>query len=106
MPPRRRTALRRASGSRDWTDPRAKVEQEGCCRVCGSPTAVEAAHLIARSQTQPGAGEHPLNIVPLCRRCHRAYDMRRLDLLPYLSVAEQAKAVELASGIVAALRRV
>jgi hypothetical protein len=45
-----------------------------------------------------------LDIVPLCPQHHREYDARTLDLLPYLTLAEQAAAVEHV-GIVRALRR-
>ena len=48
----------------------------------------------------------PASIVPLCRDCHRAYDAHQLDLLPYLSVAEQCAAVRGAGGIEAARRRI
>jgi 5-methylcytosine-specific restriction endonuclease McrA len=89
---------------RDWTDAREKCEGEGCCRVCRRPDP-EAAHIIPRSQVSPPHGEHPDNIVPLCRGCHRGYDQGRLDLLPYLTRGEQAKAVEL-HGLIGALRRI
>ena len=36
-----------------------------------------------------------LNIVPLCRSHHTEYDGGRLELLPYLSKAEQAHCVGL-----------
>jgi 5-methylcytosine-specific restriction endonuclease McrA len=88
---------------RDWTDAREKCEGEGCCRVCRRPDP-EAAHIIPRSQVSFG-GEHSDNIVPLCRGCHRGYDQGRLDLLPYLTRSEQAKAVEL-HGLIGALRRI
>lgn len=52
----------------------------------------------------PNGGEVADAIVPLCRRCHARYDAAQLDLLPFLSPAEQAHAVLLAGGIVAALR--
>jgi 5-methylcytosine-specific restriction endonuclease McrA len=88
---------------RDWTDAREKCDDEMFCRVCGRPDP-EAAHIIPRSQVKNG-GEHPDNIVPLCRGCHRGYDEGRLDLLPYLTRSEQAKAVEL-HGLIGALRRI
>lgn len=48
--------------------------------------------------------------MPLCPAsvsdCHGRYDRHELDLLPYLTVEEQARAVLDAGGIVAAYRRV
>lgn len=126
----RATAPRRRPVVRDWTEANAKVESEGgFCRVgahdaglgvpidnprdlpgCAGP--VERAHVIGREHDDP----HPTragvlivraeSVVPLCRRHHAEYDGRRLDLLPYLDVAEQVHAVAQAGGLVAALYRV
>jgi hypothetical protein len=95
-----------ARARRDWTEPRKKVEFEGACRVCGREgITLDPAHIIARSRVGPGEGEHYDNIVPLCReRCHRAYDEGDLDLLPFLTLSEQAKATRLV-GLVEALQR-
>lgn len=41
----------------------------------------------------------PANIVGLCRPHHSAYDEHRLDILPYLTVEEQARLVLEAGGI-------
>lgn len=75
---------------RDWTAPRAKVDEEARCRVCGSTVRLEAAHIIPRSQVAPGPGEDPRNIVPLCARCHADVHALRLELLPVLTLDEQA----------------
>ena len=91
---------------RNWKEARAKVDAEnGRCRVCGAPNA-EAAHVIPRSLA-PGVGNNmgADNIVPLCRDCHTEYDQHRLDLLPYLTLAEQVAAVRQAGGIALAYRR-
>ena len=91
---------------RDWKEARAKVEYEsGRCRVCFAPNA-DAAHVIPRSLA-PGVGNNMSadNIVPLCRECHVEYDQHRLDLLPYLGMAEQVAAVRQAGGIALAYRR-
>lgn len=89
---------------RNWSGPREKVEAEGNrCRICGASPA-EAAHIIPRSRVSPGPGENPLNIVPLDRKCHAAFDGLRLDILPYLSRGEQSYAVELV-GLIEAVRR-
>lgn len=79
---------------RDWKAARAKVDAEGCCRVCGSPDDVQAAHTVGRSYDPPTGKVRPIDIVPLCGLCHRAYDGRSLDLLAHLTYAEQAAAVE------------
>jgi hypothetical protein len=94
---------------RSWAEARAKVEAEGRCRVCGrSDLRLEAAHIVSRARVRPGAGEDPLNIIPLCARdCHPRYDRRALDLLPYLTREEQAKAVELhPGGLLGAVERI
>lgn len=76
---------------RDWTEARAKVEEEGCCRACGSSdfAFLEAAHIIPRSRVTSG-GEHPANVVPLCSSCHRDQHAGRLELLPLLTLVEQS----------------
>ena len=96
------------TSKRDYTAGRAKVDEEGVCRVCGSSWRLEAAHVIPRSRVRPGMGEDPRNIVPLCGdQCHPAYDQGRLDLLPYLTASEQAYAVEIdPGGLMGALQRV
>lgn len=93
---------------RNWQDSLQKVEEQPYCRVCGSPF-VEQAHVIGRARDERRGGVryvNPDSIVPLCAEHHRAYDGRRLDLLPYLTVAEQARAVIDADGIEAARRRI
>ena len=90
---------------RDWTEPRAKVDSEDDqCRVCRQRPA-EAAHIIPRSRVSAGPGEGQLNIVPLCRGHHQAFDAHRFDILPYLTRAEQSNAVALV-GMVEAMRRI
>jgi 5-methylcytosine-specific restriction endonuclease McrA len=95
--------------TRDWTAARRKVDTEARCRVCGrSNVKLDAAHVVPRSRVSAsagGPGEHPDNIVPLCHEpCHAAYDAHRLDLLPYLTLAEQAYATGLV-GLAEAYRR-
>jgi hypothetical protein len=130
--PSRRTPLARTSSiarsqriastppERDWRAARAKVEHEGRCRVCGAKpgrgVSLQAAHTIGRAHDKPrsvsgvlGIPEgplwvDPLDVVPLCAGCHAAFDGRRLDLLPFLTLDEQAAAVRHV-GIVSALRR-
>ena len=68
-------------------------------------TRIDPAHLIPRSLG--GCGD-PLCVVPLCRRCHRAYDRGELDLLPYLEPAWRAQLAHAVGhlGLIGALRRV
>ena len=122
----RRTPLERGPGPSRRTSlaALAKVKREGACRVCGrrdedlvtAGQRVEAAHTIGRVHDRPRPVPEvegdplgplwvdPLDVVPLCSADHRLYDARRLDLLPHMTLAEQARAVGHV-GIVAALRR-
>lgn len=91
---------------RSWKAARAKVEREGRCRVSGCVTAdwrLEAAHTIGRIHDDGDVD--PDDVVPLCQAHHYAYDHRQIDLLPYLSHAEQAAAVRHV-GMMAAFRRI
>lgn len=80
------------------------MDKEAQCRVCGDGRDLQAAHTIGRVHDPAHGKVRPVDIVPLCPSCHRQYDGRTLDLLPYLSHAEQAAAVEHV-GIIGALRR-
>ena len=75
------------------------------CIVCGADKRIDPAHLIPRSLG--GCGD-ALCVVPLCRRCHRAYDRGELDLLPYLEPAWRAQLAHAVGhlGLIGALRRV
>ena len=93
----RRTALRRLTPpQRSTASPaseaqRAKVAGRACL-VCGRRPA-DPAHLVPRSL---GGCDEPECVVPLCRRCHRAFDELRLELLPHL---EPAYRTELAHAL-------
>ena len=89
---------------RDWSQARAKVDAEGRCRVCGDARDLQAAHVIGRVHDPKNGKVRPDDVVPLCGDCHRRYDGRDLDLLPYLTHAEQAQAVAHV-GLVGAYRR-
>lgn len=115
----KRAPLERKQPRREWNDAIAKVEAEGCCRVCGATDYLDAAHIIGREHDAlivgPRGGEslyvHPDSIVPLCgsfarNDCHGMYDGRELDLLAHLTLHEQVRAVEDAGGIISALKRV
>ena len=75
------------------------------CIVCAAEARIDPAHLIPRSLG--GCGD-PLCVVPLCRRCHRAYDRGELDLLPHLEPAWRAQLAHAVGhlGLIGALRRV
>jgi len=91
---------------RNWADARRKVTDAGRCRVCRtSNPPIDAAHVIPRSLA-PNGGEHADAVVEMCRKCHVDYDCHQLDLLPYLSLAEQLSAVTVAGGIEAARRQI
>jgi 5-methylcytosine-specific restriction endonuclease McrA len=81
----RRTALRRLTPPRRRPASPASEAQRTkvagrSCLVCGR-RPVDPAHLVPRSL---GGCDEPDCVVPLDRRCHRAYDRGELDLLPYL----------------------
>lgn len=90
---------------RNWTQARAKVDQELECRVCRSGDGIQAAHVMGRKYDRPDGVVLADDIVPLCPNCHMEYDGRGLDLLPYLNYREQAAAVQHV-GIVRALNRI
>lgn len=88
--------MRRSQPKRDWTDARAKVEAEGRCRLCGITRGLQAAHTIGRvHDAKRGATRwvDPDGIVPLCEVDHQAYDRHEVDLLGYLTAAEEVFAV-------------
>jgi 5-methylcytosine-specific restriction endonuclease McrA len=103
-PLRRRTPLRRrAPVSPASREQREKVAGRPCL-VCGRRPS-DPAHLAPRSL---GGCDEADCVVALCRPCHRAFDQRRLDLLPYLEPryrAELAHAL-VHLGLVALLERV
>jgi len=112
---RQGSTLKRSQPTRDWTAAVLKVESEGKCRVCGSGSNVEAAHVMGRKHDEPvhpGSSVlyvDPNRIVPLCGPFpdghHGEYDHKRLDLLSYLTLEEQVQAVADAGGIELARKR-
>ena len=80
----------------------------GICSACGIP--INAAEAIYGCEKRPGSPLFVLgvSVIPLCRRvsggCHVRFDTGRLDVLPYLTHAEQAYAVGMI-GIERALAR-
>jgi len=93
---------------REWGEARKKLADEGVCRVCGTASSLEAAHVAGRKYdervSKNKALVHPDDIVPLCRDHHTRFDHHEFDLLPYLSIPEQVRAVS-HLGIYGALRR-
>jgi hypothetical protein len=119
----KRMPMKSKTPARDWSEARDKVEEEGRCRACLAPDGevdggdvirIQAAHVIGREHDEvkigPKGGEvlfvRRESVVPLCQFCHIQYDARRLDLLPYLFLPEQVRAVEDAGGIASAYRRI
>lgn len=88
----RLSALGRVPLAAASEEQRRKVAGRGCL-VCGRSNGVDPAHLVPRSR---GGCDHPDCVVPLCRRCHRAFDDGRLDLLPYV---EPRHRIELAHAL-------
>lgn len=99
---------------RDWSLARNKILQAEVCRV---PTCrgrnLDAAHVIGRTHDytaplipaytgsaiwRPGV-VWPDRIIPLCSGHHRAQHAGTLDILPLLTIYEQAQAVADAGGI-------
>lgn len=95
----KRTPLGHASAEQ-----KAKVERFGC-RVCGrmrdEGAPIDPAHVTPRAI---GGCDHEDCVIPLCRAQHVQYDRGLLDLLPFLSLREQAHAVS-HLGILRALKR-
>lgn len=121
--PLKRTNIKPKQVRRSWEEALDKVEEEGRCRVClvsaggvvdGCMVQLEAAHVMGRKYDEPEYGPRGgktlvvkrESVVPLCRDCHRQYDERRLDLLPFLFLPEQIEAVRVAGGIFAANKRI
>jgi 5-methylcytosine-specific restriction endonuclease McrA len=102
-PLRRLTPLRRTT-SMAATDAERSAVVGRPCIACGSEHRVDAAHVIPRSL---GCGD-ALDVVPLCRACHRAYDAGELDLLPHLEPAYRAQLAHAVGhvGLIGALRRI
>jgi hypothetical protein len=103
--------MKRAQPKRDWTAAREKVDEASCCRVCGVPSNLQAAHIDGRKYDKPRGTTKilfvdPDRIVPLCGDCHREYDAHELDLLPYLTTTEQVAVVRAMGGIEIARNRV
>lgn len=102
--PRRQTPLQ-ASPTLAATDAQRAAVRGRRCIVCGTERRIDPAHLIPRSLG--GCGDARC-VVPLCRRCHRAYDRGELDLVAYLEPAWRAQLAHAVGhvGLIGALRRI
>ncbi|MGH2858613.1 MAG: hypothetical protein ACRDMJ_14150 [Solirubrobacteraceae bacterium] len=102
-PLRRTTPLQRTTSMAATDAQRAAVAGRPCV-ACASEHRVDAAHVIPRSL---GCGD-ALDVVPLCRACHRAYDAGELDLLPYLELGWRAQLAHAVGhvGLIGAFRRI
>jgi hypothetical protein len=97
-------AIRRARRAMAASDAQRAKIAGGACIVCLQTKGLTPAHLAPRSL---GGCDRPDCVVPLCWMHHRAYDIGRLELLPYLEPrwrAEVAHAV-LHLGLAGAYRR-
>ena len=99
----RKTPLKRTTSMAATDAQRAAVAGRPCI-ACGSEHRVDAAHVVPRAL---GCGD-ALDVVPLCRRCHAAYDAGELDLLPYLEPGFRAQVAHAVGhvGLIGALRRI
>lgn len=112
----RRSSMKRSEPKREWALARTKVEEERCCRICKrTDKPLEAAHILGREHDEPMVvGDritktllvHPLRVIPACGPfpdgCHGDIDMKRINVLQYLTLDEQVQAVKDAGGIEAA----
>ena len=99
----RKTPLKRTTSMAATDAQRAAVAGRPCI-ACESEHRVDAAHVVPRAL---GCGD-ALDVVPLCRRCHAAYDAGRLDLLPYLEPGFRAQVAHAVGhvGLIGALQRI
>jgi 5-methylcytosine-specific restriction endonuclease McrA len=73
--------------ARDHKTIRAALEDQGECRLCGTPNNLDPHHIISRSLRQ---NDSPENIMALCRRCHDL--VHKIDLWPFLTEGEKRHA--------------
>jgi hypothetical protein len=99
----RKTPLKRTTSMAATDAQRAAVAGRPCI-ACATEHRVDAAHVVPRAL---GCGD-ALDVVPLCRACHRAYDAGELDLLPYLEPGFRAQVAHAVGhvGLIGALRRI
>jgi hypothetical protein len=113
----RRRYKKSSEPKRDWSLAIAKVEEEGCCRICKrSDRKLDASHILGREHDEPKIGAdgrplkelfvHPARIIPACGpyplHCHGAQHRHEVDTLRYLTLDEQLMAVKDAGSIEAA----
>lgn len=80
-----------------------KVASEELCRTCGSRPSTDGHHVINRSVSRrPDSTDA---IIPVCRLCHSEIHAGNVDVLPFLTIAEQADSVYAAGSLATAWRR-
>ena len=82
-PPKKLPDWKQAASIRDPEAGKAKIEAEGCCRLCkraklprwlgGNPfDCLERHHVVQKGMGRTiGGDDVDENIIPLCTRCHR-----------------------------------
>lgn len=90
------------------------IDRDTPCRICGLQGRTERAHVSGRAYDRRQGKTRivdPETVVPLCgpfgdsQACHTRVDRGEIDLLPYLTVEEQARAVSDLGGIELARKR-
>jgi hypothetical protein len=104
-PLRRSAPKKRSQGiSPASKEQREKVKAIGFCRNCGGTSRhwpVHPAHAVPRGM---GGCDSPDCVVELCLPCHCLQEQGKIDILPLLTLQEQAHAVS-HLGILGALRQ-
>lgn len=71
-----------------------KETKFGLCEACNNKKALEKVHIIKKSVLRKSYSEwfflkfHPINIIFLCRDCHKWFESRHNDELPTLSASK------------------
>jgi hypothetical protein len=100
---RRPSKLKRTPLGHTSREQKRKIKREGArvAHLLTVPISVDPAHITPRAL---GGCDHEDCVIGLPRTLHRQYDDGKLDILPFLSLEEQAHAVA-HLGILGALRR-
>lgn len=88
--------------ARDWSEAKAKCEDEGVCRYPGCNAQPTPAHLWHRGM---GGGMDAAGIIPLCLAHHTRFDEHQLDVLELCTLEEQLYCVRQAGSIERARQR-
>lgn len=91
----RNSTMREGGGFAPASDAQREAVRGRACVWCGAPD-VDPAHLTSRANPHGENGcDHPLCVLPLCRRCHDIFDGRTpgaepIDLAAVLALPEYA----------------